>query len=134
MCIYLLGSMSDDDNNFLDGLPLLLFLLLLLLLLLLLYNSDLDDLLTFTIFADPRITLVPDSITGTDPLTGNTLTSFGRDVTPTTITSSFNGFAAQIAAGGGGAAPLPTGFWAGAILLGSLAMCAKFRGSSVLAR
>lgn len=102
----------------------------------LLGTTTLDDLLTFTILGDPAPkddSESPDFITGTDPLTGFTLTSFGRDITPTTITSSFKGFAAQIAAAGGGV-PLPTGFLAGSILLGSLAVFAKFRGSSVPAR
>lgn len=101
----------------------------------LLGTTTLDDLLTFTIFGDfaPQDNSgTLDFITGTDPLTGKTLTSFGRDIAPTTITSSFNGFAAQIAAAGGGAVPLPSGLSAGIVLLAAIVVVRVKRISTPL--
>lgn len=101
----------------------------------LLGTTTLDDLLTFTIFGNPAPqgnSGSPDFITGTDPLTGSTLTSFGRDIAPTTITNSFNGFAAQV--GASGAVPLPSGLWAGIVLMGAIAAFGTRRGFSPVAR
>jgi hypothetical protein len=70
----------------------------------------LDQVLTFTIFADPT---KGDFIDGTDPLTGQVVHTEAASVIPTTITGSFNDFTNQV--NGGASVPLPMGGGAGAV-------------------
>jgi hypothetical protein len=99
-------------------------------------NSDVsfDQALNFSIFgsngtpselvgASPSQNTGSDFIEGYDPLTGQYLDTFGSDITPTFITTTFN--QATQATGGGSSAPLPAGAWAGMLALGCCGWMAR---------
>jgi hypothetical protein len=70
---------------------------------------SLDQILTFTIFANP---VNGDFIEGTDPVSGDIAHSDAAHVIPTTIVGSFSDFTNQV--NGGSSVPLPAGAGAGA--------------------
>jgi hypothetical protein len=57
-----------------------------------------------------------DFIQGYDPSTGQTATTYGSNITPTYLTTTFNQ-ATQATSGGGASTPLPAGAWAGMLAL-----------------